>query len=148
MISLIIALAVLLLGYLVYSRVAEKVFAPDDRQTPAIAINDGVDCVPMKPWRAFLVQLLNIAGTGPIFGAIMGACFGPVVFLWIVFGSILGGAVHDFMSGMISSRHGGSSIAEMSGIYLGNAARWGMRIFSIILLVLTGTVFVNSPAAL
>ena len=148
MISLIISLAVLLVGYLVYSRVVEKVFAPDDRQTPAIAINDGVDCVPMKPWRAFLVQLLNIAGTGPIFGALMGACFGPVVFLWIVFGSILGGAVHDFMSGMISSRHGGSSIAELSGIYLGNAARWVMRIFSIILLVLTGTVFVNSPAAL
>ena len=148
MISLIISLAVLLVGYLVYSRVVEKVFAPDDRQTPAIAINDGVDCVPMKPWRAFLVQLLNIAGTGPIFGALMGACFGPVVFLWIVFGSILGGAVHDFMSGMISSRHGGSSIAELSGIYLGNAARWVMRIFSIVLLVLTGTVFVNSPAAL
>ena len=148
MISLIISLAVLLVGYLVYSRVVEKVFAPDNRQTPAIAINDGVDCVPMKPWRAFLVQLLNIAGTGPIFGALMGACFGPVVFLWIVFGSILGGAVHDFMSGMISSRHGGSSIAELSGIYLGNAARWVMRIFSIVLLVLTGTVFVNSPAAL
>ena len=148
MISLIISLAVLLVGYLVYRRVVEKVFAPDDRQTPAIAINDGVDCVPMKPWRAFLVQLLNIAGTGPIFGALMGACFGPVVFLWIVFGSILGGAVHDFMSGMISSRHGGSSIAELSGIYLGNAARWVMRIFSIVLLVLTGTVFVNSPAAL
>ena len=148
MISLLISLAVLLVGYLVYSRVAEKVFAPDDRQTPAIAINDGVDCVPMKPWRAFLVQLLNIAGTGPIFGAIMGACFGPVVFLWIVFGSILGGAVHDYMSGMISSRHGGSSIAELSGIYLGNVARWVMRIFSIVLLVLTGTVFVNSPAAL
>ena len=144
MISLIIALAVLLLGYLVYSRVAEKVFAPDDRQTPAIAINDGVDCVPMKPWRAFLVQLLNIAGTGPIFGAIMGACFGPVVFLWIVFGSILGGAVHDFMSGMISCRHGGSSIAELSGLYLGNAAKWIMRVFSVVLLVLTGTVFVKN----
>ena len=148
MISLILSLVVLLVGYLVYSRVTEKVFAPDDRQTPAIAINDGVDCVPMKSWRAFLVQLLNIAGTGPIFGAIMGACFGPVVFLWIVFGSILGGAVHDYMSGMISSRHGGSSIAELSGIYLGNVARWVMRIFSIVLLVLTGTVFVNSPAAL
>ena len=148
MVSLIISLAVLLVGFLVYSRLTEKVFAPDDRQTPAVAINDGVDCVPMKPWRAFLVQLLNIAGTGPIFGAIMGACFGPVVFLWIVFGSILGGAVHDYMSGMISCRHGGSSIAELSGLYLGNAARWIMRIFSVVLLVLTGTVFVNSPAAL
>ncbi len=102
----------------------------------------------MKPWKAFLVQLLNIAGTGPIFGALMGACFGPVVFLWIVFGSILGGAVHDYMSGMISSRHQGASVAELSGIYLGKAAKWLMRIFSIVLLVLTGTVFVNSPAAL
>jgi carbon starvation protein CstA len=102
----------------------------------------------MKPWKAFLVQLLNIAGTGPIFGALMGACFGPVVFLWIVFGSILGGAVHDFMSGMISSRHRGASIAELSGIYLGNAARWIMRVFSVVLLILCGTVFVNSPVAL
>ena len=148
MVSLIIALVVLLVGFLVYGKFTEKVFSPDDRQTPAVAINDGVDCVPMKPWRAFLVQLLNIAGTGPIFGAIMGACFGPVVFLWIVFGSILGGAVHDYMSGMISSRHGGSSIAELSGIYLGNAAKWIMRAFSVVLLILTGTVFVNSPAEL
>ena len=148
MISLILSLVVLVVGYAVYGRVAERVFGPDDRQTPAIAINDGVDCVPMKPWKAFLVQLLNIAGTGPIFGALMGACFGPVVFLWIVFGSILGGAVHDYMCGMISSRHSGSSIAELTGVYLGNAAKWVMRVFSIVLLTLTGTVFVNSPAAL
>ena len=148
MISLILSLVVLLVGFAVYSKVVEKVFDPDDRQTPAIAINDGVDCVPMKPWKAFLVQLLNIAGTGPIFGALMGACFGPVVFLWIVFGSILGGAVHDYMSGMISSRHRGDSIAELSGVYLGNVAKWVMRVFSIVLLTLTGTVFVNSPAAL
>ena len=148
MISLILALVVLLVGFAVYGKVVERVFGPDDRQTPAIAINDGVDCVPMKPWKAFLVQLLNIAGTGPIFGALMGACFGPVVFLWIVFGSILGGAVHDYMSGMISCRHGGDSIAELSGVYLGSAAKWIMRVFSIVLLTLTGTVFVNSPAAL
>ena len=148
MISLLISLAVLLVGYAVYGRVTEAIFGPDGRQTPAIAINDGVDCVPMKPWKAFLVQLLNIAGTGPIFGALMGACFGPVVFLWIVLGSILGGAVHDYMSGMISSRHKGDSIAELSGIYLGRGAKWVMRIFSIMLLTLTGTVFVNSPAAL
>ncbi len=148
MISLILALIVLLVGFAVYGKLVEKVFAPDDRQTPAVAINDGVDCVPMKPWKAFLVQLLNIAGTGPIFGALMGACFGPVVFLWIVFGSILGGAVHDYMSGMISCRHRGASIAELSGVYLGNAARWIMRVFSIVLLTLTGTVFVTSPAAL
>ena len=148
MISLMLSLAVLLAGFAIYGRLTERVFAPDDRQTPAVAINDGVDCVPMKPWKAFLVQLLNIAGTGPIFGALMGACFGPVVFLWIVFGSILGGAVHDYMSGMISSRHGGASIAELSGVYLGKAARWVMRLFSVVLLILCGTVFVNSPAAL
>ena len=148
MISLILSLAVLLGGFAVYGRLTEKVFSPDDRKTPAIAINDGVDCVPMKPWKAFLVQLLNIAGTGPIFGALMGACFGPVVFLWIVFGSILGGAVHDYMSGMISCRHGGASIAELSGVYLGKAAKWIMRGFSVILLILCGTVFVTSPAAL
>lgn len=148
MVSLILSFVVLIVGFLVYGRITEKIFAPDDRETPAIAINDGVDCVPMKPWKAFLVQLLNIAGTGPIFGALMGACFGPVVFLWIVFGSILGGAVHDYMSGMISSRNKGASIAELSGTYLGKVAKWVMRIFSIVLLVLTGTVFVTSPAAL
>ena len=148
MISLLISFGVLIIGYFVYGKIAEKIFSPDDRQTPAIAVNDGVDCVPMKTWKAFLVQLLNIAGTGPIFGALMGAVFGPVVFLWIVLGSILGGAVHDYMSGMISSRHRGASIAELSGSYLGKAAKWVMRIFSVILLVLCGTVFVTSPAGL
>lgn len=148
MISLIIAFAVLIIGYLVYGRVTEKIFSTDDRKTPAIEVNDGVDCVPMKTWKAFLVQLLNIAGTGPIFGALMGAVFGPIVFLWIVLGSILGGAVHDYMSGMISERHGGVSIAELSGTYLGKPVKWVMRIFSVVLLVLCGTVFVTSPAAL
>ncbi len=148
MISLILSMVVLTVGYIIYGRLTEKVFSPDDRETPAVRINDGVDCVPMKTWKAFLVQLLNIAGTGPIFGALMGACFGPIVFLWIVFGAVLGGAVHDYMTGMISSRHDGKSIAELSGIYLGSAAKWIMRVFSVVLLLLTGTVFVNSPAAL
>ena len=148
MISLFISLVVLFVGYILYGKVAEKLFAPDDRATPAVTVNDGVDFVPMKTWKAFLVQLLNIAGTGPIFGALMGAVFGPVVFLWIVFGSILGGAVHDYMSGMISSRHEGASIAELSGTYLGKKAKVLMRIFSVVLLVLCGTVFVTSPAGL
>jgi carbon starvation protein CstA len=148
MISFFVALAVLVVGYLTYGKLTEKVFGPDDRTTPAVAINDGVDCVPIKTWKALLIQLLNIAGTGPIFGALMGACFGPVVFLWIVLGSILGGAVHDFMCGMISERHNGASIAELSGIYMGKGALYVMRVFSILLLLLTGTVFVTSPASL
>lgn len=148
MISFMISFLVLICGYLTYGKVAENVFSPDDRETPAYRIGDGVDYVPMKTWKAFLVQLLNIAGTGPIFGALMGACFGPVVFLWIIFGSVLGGGIHDYMVGMISERHDGSSIAELAGIYLGNAAKWGMRLFSVVLLLLTGTVFVTSPAAL
>ena len=148
MISFISALAVLLIGFILYGRLTEKVFAPDDRVTPAVSQNDGVDFVPVKTWKAVLIQLLNIAGTGPIFGALMGACFGPVVFLWIVFGAILGGAVHDYMVGMISERNSGASIAELSGKYLGKPALYVMRAFSILLLLLTGTVFVTSPAEL
>ena len=148
MVSLFISIAMLFVGYIVYGKVTEKVFSPDERPTPAVTVNDGVDFVPMKTWKAFLIQLLNIAGTGPIFGALMGAVFGPVVFLWIVFGSVLGGAVHDYMSGMISTRHEGASIAELSGTYLGKTVKVLMRIFSVVLLVLCGTVFVTSPAGL
>lgn len=148
MISLIISFIVLIIGYLIYGRITEKVFSPDGRKTPAISMNDGVDCIPMKTVKVFLIQLLNIAGTGPIFGALMGAAFGPVVFLWIVFGSILGGAVHDYMSGMISCRNGGKSIAELSGSYLGRPMKYLMRVLTVLLLLMVGTVFVTSPAAL
>lgn len=113
-----------------------------------IAHPDGVDYVPMKTWRVFLIQLLNIAGTGPIFGPLMGAVFGPVVFLWIVLGAILGGAIHDYMSGMISVRMNGASVSEIVGKYLGNTAKQIMRVFSVILLILCGAVFTTSPAAL
>ena len=148
MITFLCAVVLLIAGYFLYGRLVERVFRPDDRPTPAAAHPDGVDYVPMKTWRVFLVQLLNIAGTGPIFGALMGAVFGPVVFLWIVFGSILGGAVHDYMSGMISLRMDGASVSEIVGRYLGPVARQAMRIFSLILLVLLGAVFTTSPAAL
>ncbi|MBE6014207.1 MAG: carbon starvation protein A [Lachnospiraceae bacterium] len=148
MVSLIISFIVLILGYIFYGSFVEKVFGPDDRMTPAYAKADGVDFVPLKTGKAFLVQLLNIAGTGPIFGALMGACFGPVVFLWIVFGAILGGGVHDYMCGMISERHDGASIAELAGKYMGRVTRWVIRIFGVLLLLLTGTVFVTSPATL
>ncbi len=109
---------------------------------------DGVDFTPMKKGRVFLIQLLNIAGTGPIFGPLMGAVFGPAVFLWIVFGSILGGAVHDYLSGMVSVRMDGASISEIVGKYLGTAAKQVMRIFSVVLLVCVGAVFTTSPAGL
>ena len=148
MISLLASFALVLTGYFVYGKITEKIFSPDDRPTPAVSKNDGVDFVPIKTWKAFLIQILNIAGTGPIFGALMGAVFGPVVFLWIVLGSVLGGAVHDYMSGMISARHNGTSVAELSGIYLGKGAKVIMRFFSVVLLVLCGTVFVTSPAEL
>ena len=148
MFSLIAALLMLIIGYFVWGKLTDKAFSPDDRKTPALAIHDGVDCVPIPTWKVFLIQILNIAGTGPIFGALMGAVFGPIVFLWIVFGSILGGAVHDYMTGMISSRHEGKSIAELSGIYLGRGAKWFMRFFTVVLLILCGTVFVTSSSEL
>ena len=148
MITLICAVLLLVAGYVLYGKLVERVFHPDGRPTPATAHPDGVDYIPMKTWRVFLIQLLNIAGTGPIFGALLGAVFGPVVFLWIVFGSILGGAVHDYMSGMISLRMNGASISEIVGAYLGITAKQVMRVFSLILLVLLGAVFTTSPAAL
>lgn len=148
MITFICSIVILLAGYFLYGKLMDKIFKPDDRPTPAIDHPDGVDYVPMKTWRVFLIQLLNIAGTGPIFGALMGAVFGPIVFLWIVFGSILGGAVHDYMSGMISLRLNGASVSEIVGKYLGSGAKQVMRVFSVILLILVGAVFTTSPAAL
>jgi len=143
-----IALIILVGGYLIYSRVSEKVFAIDNRKTPAIDHPDGVDIQPLPKWKAFLIELLNIAGTGPIFGAISGALFGPIVFIWIVVGCILGGAVHDYFSGMISSRNNGESMAQISGKYGGKIVKVFLRIFSVILLILVTAVFVVSPSAL
>ena len=149
MITFFIALAVLILGYFVYGKLVEKVFGIDpQRPTPATTMADGVDYVPMKPWRIFLIQFLNIAGVGPIIGAIMGAQFGTASFLWIVLGSIFAGAVHDYLAGMISLRDKGASLPEIHGTYLGNGAKQIMRAFTIILMILVGVVFVNTPATL
>lgn len=148
MVTFFIALALLIGGYFIYSRVSERVFAIDNRKTPAIANPDGVDITPLPKWKAFLIELLNIAGTGPIFGAISGALFGPIVFLWIVFGCILGGAVHDYFSGMISSRNNGQSIVHLAGKYTGKVLEIIMRIVGVALLILVTAVFVVSPSTL
>ncbi|MTI46685.1 carbon starvation CstA family protein [Sporosalibacterium faouarense] len=149
MYSFIISIIVLILGYFIYGAFVEKVFKIDEnRPTPAVAMEDGVDFIPLSWKRIFLIQFLNIAGLGPIFGAIMGALFGPAAFLWIVFGSIFAGGVHDFFSGMLSVRHEGKSISEIVGIYLGKNARTIMRVFSVVLLILVGTVFMTGPATL
>ena len=149
MITFFGAIIVLILGYVIYGSFVEKVFEIDEsRPTPATTMEDGVDYVPMSWTKIFLIQLLNIAGLGPIFGAIAGALWGPVAFLWIVFGTIFAGAVHDYFSGMLSLRHNGSSVAEIVGIYLGPVVQKIMRVFSIILLILVGTVFMTGPANL
>ena len=148
MISFILALLALIAGFVFYSKIIVKIFAPDDTVTPAYKINDGVDYMPLPLWKLFLIQLLNIAGTGPIFGALSGALFGPVVYLWIIFGCIFAGAVHDYATGMISIRHDGASISEISGRYLGRKIQILMRIFSVVLLVMCGVVFTTGPADL
>ena len=149
MISFFVCLIALILGYFVYGALVEKIFGPEmDRATPAMVHPDGVDYMPMKTWKAFLVQLLNIAGLGPIFGALSGAIWGPSVYLWIVFGTIFAGGVHDFLSGMLSVRNDGASISEIVGIYLGKVMKNIMRVFSVILLVMVGVVFMVGPAGL
>lgn len=122
--------------------------ADPNRPTPAVSMGDGVDFVPMPWWRVLLIQFLNIAGLGPIFGAIAGALWGPVAFVWIVLGTVFAGAVHDYFSGMLSVRHNGLSITEVIGIYLGNITKQLMRIFTIVLLVLVGVVFISGPAGI
>ena len=146
MISFILALLALVAGYFFYGRFVERVFGPDDRPTPAVAKADGVDFTVLPPWKIFMIQFLNIAGTGPIFGAIMGAKFGPAAYLWIVFGCIFAGAVHDYLSGMLSVRHGGANLPDLIGTYLGKTTKTVMLIFSIFLLMMVGAVFVFSPA--
>jgi carbon starvation protein CstA len=149
MITFFLSIAALFLGYFIYSRVVERIFGIDkNRQTPAYASRDGVDYVPM-PWgKVFLIQFLNIAGLGPIFGAVAGAMWGPSAFLWIVFGSIFGGAVHDYLSGMISVRNNGLSIPEVVGKYLGIGMKQFTRGFTVLLMLLVGAVFITGPASI
>ena len=148
MLSFFLCLAILICGYLFYGKFVDGIFSPDDRETPAVAINDGVDYVVLPQWKLFMIQLLNIAGLGPIFGAISGAMWGPVVYLWITFGTVFAGAVHDYFAGMLSERNNGASISEVTGIYLGQTMKNVMRVFSVILLVMVGTVFAVGPAGL
>ena len=146
MISFALSLVALILGYLLYGRFVERVVAPDDRVTPAVAKADGLDYIVLPNWKVFMIQFLNIAGTGPIFGAIMGAKFGPVAYLWIVLGCIFAGATHDYLSGMLSMRNDGAGLPELIGKYLGKTTKSVMLVFTVLLLVMVGTVFVYSPA--
>lgn len=149
MITFLVAFALLLLGYFVYGAIVEKIFGSDEcRKTPCYTMRDGVDYEPMPTWKVFLIQFLNIAGTGPIFGAIQGILFGPSAYLWIVLGCIFGGAVHDYLAGMISLRRGGASLPEIVGDELGGVARMVMRVLALVLMVLVGTVFASTPAGL
>ena len=149
MFSFLISVAALFLGYLLYGAFVNRMFGPDPaRETPAVSKADGVDFIAMPTWKVFMIQFLNIAGTGPIFGAIMGAKFGPSAYLWIVFGCIFAGAVHDYMSGMLSLRHGGAGYPELVGKYLGQGTKKVMLVFSILLLLMVGAVFVYSPAVI
>ena len=146
MISFTLSIIALIIGYFLYGRFVERVFGPDDRVTPAVSKADGLDYIVMPGWKIFMIQFLNIAGTGPIFGAIMGAKFGPVAYLWIVLGCIFAGAVHDYFSGMLSMRHDGAGLPEMIGHYLGKTTKNVMLVFTVLLLIMVGAVFVYSPA--
>lgn len=149
MITFLLCLAALITAYFTYGKYLERMAGADNSNpTPCHRLADGVDYIEMPRWRVFLIQLLNIAGTGPIFGAILGACYGPVAFLWITLGGIFFGAMHDYLSGMMIVRNDGRSLPEIIGIYLGTGVRTFIRWFSIILMVLVGAVFLLSPAEL
>lgn len=149
MTTFVFALILLIGGYFVYGSFVEKVFRPDaNRTTPCYTLGDGTDYIPMPTWKVFTVQFLNIAGTGPIFGALMGILYGPAAFLWIVFGCILGGAMHDYMAGVISLRKNGASLPEIIGDELGSICRLVMRIITLVLMLCVGATFVMVPANL
>ncbi len=149
MVTFFASLIVLFAGYAVYSKVVEKAFGVNDaRETPAYTVNDGMDYVPMSWWKGWLIQLLNIAGLGPVFGAVAGALYGPVAFIWIVFGSIFAGGVHDYFSGMLSLKHGGAQFPTIVGKYLGSFAKKAITIISVVLMILVAAAFTAGPAQL
>ncbi len=149
MITFTLAIITLITGFVFYGRFVERFFGADDsKPTPAFKMQDGVDYTPMPTWKVFTIQFLNIAGLGPIFGAILGAMYGPVAYIWIVLGAIFMGAVHDYFSGMLSIRNGGMSIPEIVGKYLGKGFQNFLRIFSLLLLIFVGVAFVSGPAGL
>lgn len=149
MITFIGSIALLIIGYFTYGKYIEKVFGvKEERSTPAYSLQDGIDYVPMNTKRNSMIQLLNIAGVGPIFGPIMGALYGPVAFVWIVLGAIFAGAVHDYLTGMISIRNRGAHLPELAGKFLGKIMKHVVNAFAVLLLLLVGTVFVTAPAGL
>ena len=149
MVTFILAVVALIVGYVVYGGVVDRIFGPNEKnEMPCDTLRDGVDFMPLPTWKVYLIQFLNIAGTGPIFGAILGILYGPAAYLWIVFGCIFAGAVHDYMTGMISVRMGGASLPDIVGEEMGHKMRLFMRYFSILLLLLVGTVFTTTSADL
>lgn len=149
MITFIVAVTALIAGYFIYGRFIDRFFGSDgSKETPAYRLNDGVDYIPMPRWKVFMIQFLNIAGLGPIFGAILGAMYGPVAYLWIVLGCIFMGSVHDYFSGMLSVRNGGASLPELVGNYLGPVIQQVLRVFTVLLLIFVGVAFVTGPAGL
>lgn len=149
MITFLTAIAALVIGYFIYGKFIERFFGANDKiKTPAVRLEDGVDFIPMPTWKMFTIQFLNIAGLGPIFGAILGAMYGPVAYIWIVFGCIFMGAVHDYFSGMLSIRNDGASLPEIVGKYLGLPAKVILAIITFALLIMVGVAFVTGPAGL
>ena len=149
MITFITSIIALILGFIIYGKFIERFFGSDNTiKTPALRLEDGVDYIPMKPWRMYTIQFLNIAGLGPIFGAILGAMYGPMAYVWIVLGNIFLGATHDYFSGMLSVRNNGASLPELVGKYMGNGFRQSLRVFSLLLLIMVGVAFINGPADL
>ena len=149
MVTFIIAILALIAGYIVYGKYIARFFGADtSAKTPAYRLNDGVDYIPMPRWKVFMIEFLNIAGLGPIFGAVLGAMYGPWAYVWIVFGCIFMGSVHDYFSGMLSMRNDGASLPELVGKYLGKGFRQVLRVFTLLLLIFVGVAFVTGPADL